>query len=205
MLRFDIGVDEFDGWNAKRRVSSPGKEQMKHIDSWRMRHKNLIGYVVLPLLPIFAYLVDVAVLSGAISLWTNAIYWDLGLIKTSTPFNFYNFDYSRTVLSISILTAPAAIWHWYGCAAPEKFRYEGGLKSVAVSISAAIIVLAIPLLLLFLPLTLGDPPSRKELALYGIHRNPVLFTISIYWYLYLVFMAIGTALKHLSNYPRSKC
>lgn len=169
-----------------------------------MRQKNLVGYFLLPIIPLFAYLVDVAVLNGTVSLWIKAVYVDLGLIKPSTPFNFYNFDYSRTVLSIAILLAPVSIWHWYTCADPERFSYEGGLKSVAVSISAAVLVLAIPLLLLFLPLSLGDPPSRKELALYGIHKNPVLFTLTVYWYLYLVFMAIGIALRHLLNYPRSK-
>lgn len=171
--------------------------------SWRMRHKHLVGYFLFPLLPIFTYLLDAVVLGGWISAWVEDIYLQLGLIEATTPFNFYNFDYNRTVLSVTLAFAPVAIWHWYVCADTRKFSYEGGVKSVAVSISAAAFLLAIPFLILFLPLSLGDPPSRKELALYGIHRNPVLFTLSVYWYLYLVFMAIGTSLNHLSNYPRS--
>lgn len=167
-----------------------------------LKSKNFIGYCVFPITPVIAYLFDVFVFGGWLTAVIRVGYESVGLTSDFSPNNFYNFDYNRTVFSISAALAPVYIWYWCSVIDSDKFRYQGGGWGVFKITSFSVVLLAIPVLLLFIPLGLSEDPSRKEQALYGIHGSPILFTIFVYWYMYLIYMMLGATLKYCLTFFR---
>lgn len=49
----------------------------------------------------------------------------------------------------------------------------------------------------FMPAVLSEAPSEKQLAIVNLHRDPFIFTLSIFWFLFFEFMVLGVSLRYL--------
>lgn len=168
------------------------------------KNKNLIGFLILPVIPVMVYLVDAAILGSLLSEYIHELYKSAGFLAGHRPHNFYNFDYNRTVFSITMAIAPLAILHWYHCADASRFDFSIGWKW---QIGVALFPIGFALmwiLILFLPLSDNENPTRKTLSLYRLHRNPLAFTIMIYPMFYMAFMLLGLCLRYLCHLFKDK-
>lgn len=166
------------------------------------KNKNIIGFVLMPLIPISIYIIDSALLGYSMSQYIYEIYLTLGVASEERLNNFYNFDYGRVIIFFTLFLSPIFILHWFYCANPDKFNFSGkSIDRVLVALFP-FLFLAIWLLILFMPVSLSEVPSKKQMALYRLHRNPALFTMFLYSALYLAFMVFGLCLRYLWSYLR---
>lgn len=164
-------------------------------DNFYKQNKNFIGFVVFPIIPILVYLIDV-VLGSILSDSIEKIYGFVGLLSREGSINFYNFEYPRTIFSLVILIAPLIVAHWFYCANVAKFDFSVGLGMRICAAFFPVVFLLVWVLILFLPMSVDENPTRKDLALYGIHRNPVVFMVLVYPILYLIFMTFGVSMRY---------
>lgn len=166
------------------------------------QNKNLIGFIILPIIPVMIYLVDTVIAGSTLSREIIHVYRWLGFLSGDNPHNFYNFDYNRTIFALTIAISPIGVWHWFHCSDGKNCDYSGGIKGCIFVAFFPLIFLLPWLFILFFPFTLSEEPTRKQLSLYGIHHNPVIFTIFIYSSWYIGLMVSGLCLRYVCNYPR---
>lgn len=172
-------------------------------DNIYKQNKNAIGFMIFPIITLMIYLVDLALAGSALSDWIRRLYEGMGFLSGDRPYNFYNFEYNRTIFSLTIAMAPICILHWYYCANVSRFNYNSGLRGCIEITLAVVGFFLMWLFIFFFPLPLEDAPTQKTLELRRLQKNPFVFTALVY-VMFIVFMVWGLCIRYLCHYRKNK-
>lgn len=84
-----------------------------------MTNKYFIGLVVFPLVPLALYFLDFLYLDGLSVQFSEKFFTFFGFSNCGNSFNFYCYQYSRSVYFLSLFLSPFFISFWF-------FFYETG-------------------------------------------------------------------------------
>lgn len=166
-----------------------------------MNNKFFLGLLVFPFFSIFIYLLDVNFNGGFLCGLVKEFFEVSGFLSGRYENNFYYYQYSRTVFSLSIFMSPLFVTYWFVFSDDKKFKYFNFIFCLKL-FGGVFFLLMLPFFIAFFPVSLGEFPSKRQLAIFNLHRDPILFTVSIYWYLYIDFMLVGLTLKYIFCFKR---
>lgn len=163
-----------------------------------MKNKFFWGLFFAPIFPICIYFLDVSFNEANFCLAVKEV---VDFLSVSYVNNFYNFQYQRTVFFMAIFLSPLIVGYWFCMCDISRFSLNNWRQAGKI-FSGVLVLFLLPTFIAFLPAAQGDDLNRKQLDFIMVHRNPLLFTIVVYFSLFIAYMALGTNLRHLFIFIR---